>query len=543
MCEAGYYAGWLASSIMIGRAVSAVPWGWVSDRAGRVPVMVVGNAGISITALLFGFSTSLSAAIGARALMGLISGGLVGTAKVCVGELFPEAHQPRAMGMLGATWGVGILLGPVLGGWLTRPYGRLPGPLGSSELLRDFPYALPCIALSALSACSALITQLCVPESLPKRLVDAKAGGDSRGWGARDRGARGAADWPRASGTCGASGRSRYAQLERALPDDAERAPAVESAQLPAALRDADVLSTTPRRARAWYCERPFVASMCVYAAWSFASLMLDEVVALFALATLGFSAVEIGSASAFSGLPLIAFQLFVFPTVVRRLGARRALIAAGCVVAPVALAIPLSAELRGGARWALLVFGLVSKTCIQSAGFTTLFILTNNAVVQAHRGVANGVGTVVSAIAKALGPAVGGPLFDWSIEERHGAGSALWARVGHYCVFVFAALLCLLSAALTSCSPPSLDRRREAAAHGADAPLPAVPPPASRDDDAPRALQSSDGGEDKPARGALARRLRGGTLPLAAAAAVATWDEVELDHAHDGRRRTHASA
>jgi MFS family permease len=80
--EAGYYAGWLASSIMVGRAISAVPWGWFSDRWGRVPVMVVGNAGISVCALLFGLSKSLSWAIGTRALMGLISGGLVGTAKV-----------------------------------------------------------------------------------------------------------------------------------------------------------------------------------------------------------------------------------------------------------------------------------------------------------------------------------------------------------------------------------------------------------------------------------------------------------------------------
>lgn len=453
--EAGYYAGWLASAIMVGRATSAVPWGWVSDRWGRVPVMVVGNAGISVTALLFGLSRSLGWAIGTRALMGLVSGGLVGTAKVCVGELFHEAHQPQAMGVLGSTWGVGILIGPALGGWLSRPYGRLPGPLGRLGLFAEFPYLLPCLALSALSALSAVVTQFYLPETLPAP-GGARKGGQKRG--------------------------QQYAQLELGAAQDAALPPPAEPhAELAAG--------------PAWYLEGPFLVSMAVYALWSFGALMVDETVALFALASLRFSAVQIGSASAVAGLPLVLFQLLVFPRVVARLGARGALILFGLASAPAVLAIPLSAECEGGCRWGLLLGGLVAKTCLAAAGFTSLFILTNNAVTQAHRGVANGMGTVVSAVAKALGPAVGAPLFAWSITA-----AGRFYGFGRYYVFALAAALCLLTSALMACSPASLDRRHDAE------------PSAAR----PQPL--------------LAEEASKGGAPADGAPATEVWEEVELE-------------
>jgi len=445
MEEAGYYAGWLVSSMMIGRTVSAVPWGWFSDRYGRKPVMVWGNLGISACAILFGCSTSLACAIAARAIMGLIGGGLPGTAKTCVGELFPERHQPRAMGALGATWGVGIAIGPVLGGWLARPYGRLPAALGGSlPLFLELPYLLPCIALSVLSALSAAVTQLFLPEALHALPGRARA--------------------PAAAKSKG-KGKGRYAQLELGTVEEApgatERLPASPAAEQGGAVDEQ----------AQWYREGPFVSVMVVYAVFSFANLMLDEAYALFALAVLRWDAVQIGSASATTGLPLIAFQLLAFPPIVKKCGLRGTLFAFGLCLAPAAMVMPATAKLAGGAQWAVLVAALVFKTCIGSAGFTCLFMLGNNAVRKQQRGVANGWGTVISALAKAAGPAVGAPVFAWSVSttDRSSAAplAALRQRLGHYLVFVLTAGMCLLATAVVACSPPSLDHKREEGEEG----------------------------------------------------------------------------
>jgi hypothetical protein len=242
-------------------------------------------------------------------------------------------------------------------------------------------------------------------------------------------------------------------------PPSAAAAPVAEAA--------AAAVRAPPRR---WYCEGGFVLVMGIYALWSFANFMLDEVYALFALATLGLSASEIGSTSALTGLPLIAFQVVVFPLCARRLGARRTLALFGLVQAPAALALALSSLLRPErARLGAVVCALVVKTCVGSAGFTACFMLCNNCVAQERRGLANGIATVVSAVAKAFGPAIGAPLFAWSIgEARAGDG---WARYGHALVFALAGSLCLATSGLVALAPASLDSKLDAdAAHGVNA-------------------------------------------------------------------------
>ena len=63
-------------------------------------------------------------------------------------ELMPEEHRSQAFASLGQAWGVGFMLGPLIGGSLARPAAVLPSLAGSP--LDVYPYLLPSLAAAAL---------------------------------------------------------------------------------------------------------------------------------------------------------------------------------------------------------------------------------------------------------------------------------------------------------------------------------------------------------------------------------------------------------
>ena len=76
----GRYAGYIAATYSLAQFISAPIWGWVSDRVGRRPTLLVGLSGTLVSTTLFGVATSFSGAVLARCLWGVLNGNLgVGT--------------------------------------------------------------------------------------------------------------------------------------------------------------------------------------------------------------------------------------------------------------------------------------------------------------------------------------------------------------------------------------------------------------------------------------------------------------------------------
>jgi MFS family permease len=71
--EAGYYSGWIASSMMFGRFITSFYWGTVADRIGRKPVLAIGCVAVAAFSLLFGVSTNFLMAMAARFLLGFFN--------------------------------------------------------------------------------------------------------------------------------------------------------------------------------------------------------------------------------------------------------------------------------------------------------------------------------------------------------------------------------------------------------------------------------------------------------------------------------------
>jgi DHA1 family tetracycline resistance protein-like MFS transporter len=107
--------GLLVASYSLAQFVCA-PWlGRLSDRIGRRPVLVLALVGTAIGSLLTGMAHGLPLLFLGRLIDGA-SGASVAVAQAAVGDIASPVERPRLLGLLGAAFGVGFVLGPALGG-------------------------------------------------------------------------------------------------------------------------------------------------------------------------------------------------------------------------------------------------------------------------------------------------------------------------------------------------------------------------------------------------------------------------------------------
>jgi len=132
-------------------------WGKISDRVGRRPVLIVSVIGTAIGFFLMGAAPTLGPAIGfavlpllfaARILDG-ISGGNISTAQAYIADITAPEERSKSMGMIGAAFGLGFMIGPAIGG-----------------ILAQVSMGAPFYFAGALAAANAILITLILPESL-----------------------------------------------------------------------------------------------------------------------------------------------------------------------------------------------------------------------------------------------------------------------------------------------------------------------------------------------------------------------------------------
>jgi DHA1 family multidrug resistance protein-like MFS transporter len=116
----GSALGTLMATYGILQFIFAPFWGSLSDRIGRKPVLMIGVLGNAIAQLLFGLSTQLWMLFAARALSGMLSVATLPTAMAYIGDSTSHAKRSSGMGIVGAAMGIGMVLGPGLGGLLAK---------------------------------------------------------------------------------------------------------------------------------------------------------------------------------------------------------------------------------------------------------------------------------------------------------------------------------------------------------------------------------------------------------------------------------------
>ena len=118
--------GLLLSAYSAMQFIAAPVLGRLSDRFGRKPVLLVSLAGSVAGYLLFAFAHSYGVLLAARVVDG-ISGGNISTAQAYVADVTAPEARARGMGLIGAAFGFGFILGPAIAGFTVRWGTWAPG--------------------------------------------------------------------------------------------------------------------------------------------------------------------------------------------------------------------------------------------------------------------------------------------------------------------------------------------------------------------------------------------------------------------------------
>lgn len=116
-------------------------WGRLSDRIGRRPVLLIGLGGYGLTFFLFGIAGNIPLLIAFRALSGMISSATLPTVMAYLSDITEGADHSKSMGMIGAATGLGMIFGPVLGGWIGDYNISLPFFVAGGLALLVLPFA------------------------------------------------------------------------------------------------------------------------------------------------------------------------------------------------------------------------------------------------------------------------------------------------------------------------------------------------------------------------------------------------------------------
>ena len=151
--QVGLYVGLIASSFALAQFATNFFWGWLSDRIGRKPVILMGTLFTAASFIGFGFSRTLWQAVLAQVFMGTLNGNQ-GVVSTCLGEITDRSNQSQAFAYLPVIYGIGGITGPLLGGLLV---GR-----GFSA----YPYLAPNLFSSCLLVFDLIFSMIFMEESL-----------------------------------------------------------------------------------------------------------------------------------------------------------------------------------------------------------------------------------------------------------------------------------------------------------------------------------------------------------------------------------------
>jgi DHA1 family tetracycline resistance protein-like MFS transporter len=132
--------GLILAAYSVAQLVCAPVLGRISDRVGRRPVIMLGLVGSSAGYVIYGFAGSFLVLLISRLVHGACAA-TVPTAQAYVADTTPERDRARGMGMIGAAFGLGFVLGPAIGGVLGHTGLRVPVFFAAALTFANFLFA------------------------------------------------------------------------------------------------------------------------------------------------------------------------------------------------------------------------------------------------------------------------------------------------------------------------------------------------------------------------------------------------------------------
>jgi MFS transporter, DHA1 family, tetracycline resistance protein len=123
--EAAKYGGWLTFVYAITQFIFSPLVGNLSDKYGRRPVLLLSLFGFSLDYLLLAFAPTITWLFIGRIIAG-ITGASITTASAYISDISTDENRAKNFGMIGAAFGLGFIIGPVIGGLLGQYGAKVP---------------------------------------------------------------------------------------------------------------------------------------------------------------------------------------------------------------------------------------------------------------------------------------------------------------------------------------------------------------------------------------------------------------------------------
>eukprot|EP01135_Chromosphaera_perkinsii_P001041 Nk52_evm11s157 gene=Nk52_evmTU11s157 len=142
--DSDHMSGIITSAFFAGRACGSYVWGALSDGwLGKRKCLMINLVGIALSSFAFGFSESWQMAFALRFLCGAVNG-VTAISKTLVSIVCDDTNISIGMNAVSTSAGLGILLGPALGGLLAMPGQKYPG-IFADTIFDTYEYLLPCV--------------------------------------------------------------------------------------------------------------------------------------------------------------------------------------------------------------------------------------------------------------------------------------------------------------------------------------------------------------------------------------------------------------
>lgn len=145
-----FMTGLLVAIYAAAQMISAPLWGRLSDRIGRRPVLLIAIGATTAGFLLLASAQSLLVLFLARLIDGL-GGGSISVAQAYITDSTDTKNRARGLGLVGAAFGLGFIIGPAVGGLLSR-----------------WGYSVPALVAAGLAFINFILVLFWLPESLTR---------------------------------------------------------------------------------------------------------------------------------------------------------------------------------------------------------------------------------------------------------------------------------------------------------------------------------------------------------------------------------------
>ena len=317
-----------------------------------------------------------------------------------MGEITDSTNASIGFSLFGLVWGLGMILGPILGGFLSYPATKFPQVFGNCLFLKTYPYFLPCAVSACISLVGLIVGYIYLDETCPKRINQGK-------------------EYIKVTD-------SPYSPEILDTVEETDE-PDYTSLQINEQIISDSITTLAPDSRNT---ERISWASITViqgYALLSFVNIIFDEVFSLYMVSPLIYGGLEttsttIGSVLSIIGVVQLTCQLTVFPWLCMRFDVID-VYRAGITPYPIIfLLFPVIsgfiAPYNKPLAFTCLIIVLSVRQLCNVLSFTGINMLTNISATRQQLGFVNGVGQTSAAFVRGIGPALGGCL--WAVTTGY---------------------------------------------------------------------------------------------------------------------------